>query len=880
VHVPGLDPVWERVILRLLEREPEARFASARAVVHALESGSVPEAPGAATSARRPSRPGRGRMLVSAALVAGGLVAGLMASRLGDPSPATPLPVAAQAPVPPPPPGPPGAPVDPRELAELAGRVRVLDEFARQGKTWVYAFGPRAAECDERSVAVIGFRNTSGARDVEWISAALSEMLATELAVDDHMRPVPAESVARMKRELELPNAESYAGDTLARIRDNVCARYVLVGSYLAQPGGDGQLRLDLRLQSTMTGETIAQVAETGRQSELIDLVARAGVRLRGAIGGETGAGAGGPAVADGGGPSPAVRTVLPQNPTAARLYAEGMIKLRREECADAQELLERAVASDPRFAMARAALSEALWCVGYEEAGRAEARRALELADALPRRERLLVQAGSWTIIGELDKALDAYQTLFEFYPGDLQIGLDLARTQLDLGKHAEFRATVAALRKLPRPDSEHPRIDLFEAKLAGVEGDVTGERAALERAVARADARGARLMSGAALMTLAGMYLEDGEIDRAAEAAAKIHEIGVAYGDRELEAVGLDISAMCLAFHGRLRDAEALLEQALVVVKKVGIERRRPQVMRHIAMVQIWQGRLGAAEKTLAALERSRQERREKDASFKRREDGKPIYARLLEAKVAWLRGDLDRADALLAELLKAVRESKRPAGGVPEILVQQALVARDRGDLKGALRLLDEARTLTKGQTKGQGSLQALGAETERARILLESGDAQGALALAHETAELAHAAGLLDHEARARATEALALVALGKQGEAERAIAPAVAWAASSQNVLTLVAVGMADAAILGGGDAEKRELAQRRLALVVEVARRAGMTGIELEASLALGQSELQAGQVTSGRARLTRVEKVARQRGLDALARRAASYLS
>jgi TolB-like protein len=78
----------------------------------------------------------------------------------------------------------------------------------------------------------MGFRNLSRGAEQAWISTALSEMLTTELASGEELRTVPGESVARTRTNLSLPDSDSYAQDTLARIRKNLDADYIVVGSY------------------------------------------------------------------------------------------------------------------------------------------------------------------------------------------------------------------------------------------------------------------------------------------------------------------------------------------------------------------------------------------------------------------------------------------------------------------------------------------------------------------------------------------------------------------------------------------------------------------------------------------------------------------------
>ena len=60
----------------------------------------------------------------------------------------------------------------------------------------------------------------------------------------------------------------------------------VVLGSYTPIPGKDEKrIRLDLRVQDTADGETIAEEAITGDQNNLFDLAAQAGTLLRQSLG-------------------------------------------------------------------------------------------------------------------------------------------------------------------------------------------------------------------------------------------------------------------------------------------------------------------------------------------------------------------------------------------------------------------------------------------------------------------------------------------------------------------------------------------------------------------------------------------------------------------
>src|SRR5262249_32795438 len=131
------------------------------------------------------------------------------------------------------------------------------------------AAGPAAPIKARRSVAVLGFKNLSGRPEHAWLSTALSEMLTTELAAGEKLRTIPEENVARMKVELALKEAETLATDSLVRVRKNLGADLLVVGAYLGLGNeAGGQIRLDVRLQDPLAGETIAAMVQSGTEKD------------------------------------------------------------------------------------------------------------------------------------------------------------------------------------------------------------------------------------------------------------------------------------------------------------------------------------------------------------------------------------------------------------------------------------------------------------------------------------------------------------------------------------------------------------------------------------------------------------------------------------
>ena len=149
-------------------------------------------------------------------------------------------------------------------------------------------------------------------------------------------------------------------------------------------------------------------------------------------------------------------------------MYSEGLAKLRTHDDRAALDLLQKAVAADPNYALAHSALSEAWSGTGNHDQEKEEAKRAFDLSVNLSREDRLWIEGRYRDTIEDREKALEIYKTLFDLHPDDLEYGLRFAESQRRLGKWQEALATLESLRKSPAPERDDPRIDLAEADAA----------------------------------------------------------------------------------------------------------------------------------------------------------------------------------------------------------------------------------------------------------------------------------------------------------------------------------------------------------------------------------------------------------------------------
>ena len=753
-----------------------------------------------------------------------------------------------------------------------------------------------------RSIAVLGFRNLSGRPEEGWLSTALAEMLSTELEAGEKLRLVSGEDIARTKLDLPLADADSLARNTLARLHKDMDSDFIVLGSYTAlgeKPGT--RIRLDLRLQDTVAGETIADVAVVGGEADLFDMVSQAGSRLREKLGVE----AVSPVEAV------SIRASLPSNRDAARLYSEGLARLRVFDALEARDLLQQAIAADPKYSMAHSALAEAWSRLGYDKKAQQEARQAYELAANLSREERLVVEGRYRAIDNQYEKAIEVYRTLFTLFPDNIDYGIELARLQCRSSKGHDALATVDSLRVLALPASEDPRIDLEEGDAWDALGDPKrGEQYGVA-AVEKARARGARLILARARQNQCWGFSSFGQGQDAVAACRESRDIYAAAGDLHGEATALRTWADALTATDA-PESIRLYQQAQTLYRRIGSEGGVAAVVNNLGLVYEAQGDLATAEKM----------HRQALASF-RLLDNKANQAAVTGnvADERMEQGDLPGALQLyqeqlqLEDQLQLADERNSTVSALPGYNI--ALIRQLQGDLPGAKQGLEQSLAAWQ-----KGSIQYFSAYAmwSLGSLLLQEADFSGSRKMYEQSLALRTSAGekltiaetqlaladlsleearspaeqeaavrqalevfqtqkVRDDETEAWCVLARALLAEGRAAVAVEAVQHARSLAAKSQNpetrwrtAITAARIGIAgnDAAHSAAGSATGKELAA-----IITKSHELGYQGIELDARLALAEIEMKAGQITTGRAHLVAIEADAKAKGYNLVVRKA-----
>jgi DNA-binding winged helix-turn-helix (wHTH) protein/tetratricopeptide (TPR) repeat protein len=742
-----------------------------------------------------------------------------------------------------------------------------------------------------RSVAVLGFQNLSGRADDGWLATAFSEMLSTELAAGEKLRLVPGEDVANLRLSAPWSQTDTLGQETAARIGTALNGDVLVLGSYTSIGNPERkQLRLDVRLQDSKTGEILAEVAEIGSGQNLFQLISRVGAKLRDRLGV--------PAVeAD----EPSMLASLPSNPEAARLYVRGLEKLRQFDALAARDLLEQAGNADPKFPLVHVMLARAWSQLGYEQKRKDETKKALDLSTDLPRSERMLVEGDYYESLADHEKAASTYRALFELFPDSEEYGLLLAAAQNAAGHASQSLETIAHLRRLPPPASVDPRIDLAEEMSDRSVGQYEPAQKAASRAAAKAGTEGLNLLLASALCRESENLAFLGDGDKAIAAAEEAKTIYNRAGDQFGVSVTLADIANVQWFRGQYEAAEKISQQKLATDSNVGNKAGVAKDLRFVASARAIRGDLGGAQ----------QQYQRALAIYREINDRAHVAYTLIE--IAWTldaRGDPAATPKVYDEALAIFRDMSNEEG-MAEVLdekgntlvtlgqlaaaqeaCQQALELYQKSGEKNLLtRALFDLGNIASLQDKLADSRKRFSDALDIDRQISDAGAAitveLGLAGVAEEEGRWAEARQLVssaleylhahaDPNQEISADSLLAEIALkeGQTADAKTAIEAARKLIRPGQWLEEHYVFEITDARVQAATG--KLSQARESLKAVVADTRRHSFVHYELEARLALCQVEAK-GDPDAARIHCKALEKAAKAKGFEMIARKALS---
>jgi tetratricopeptide (TPR) repeat protein len=385
---------------------------------------------------------------------------------------------------------------------------------------------------------------------------------------------------------------------------------------------------------------------------------------------------------------------------------------------------------------------------------------------------------------------------------------------------------------------------------------------RAAAKRAVEKGKDQGSQQLVARAygiLCQLQGGAMSSAESAEACETAIRSYH---AFGDRNNEARTMNDLAGLYYQQGDLDRSEALFREAIRWFRQFGNIEGATTASSNLGDIYMARGNLSEAARTLSDAIPGYREIGDKDGLALTFNDF---------GQLARLRGDLDAAlssyqqGRTTAQEIDDQRAVAYIANGIGDVQV-------DKGDLAGAHKSYEEALALR----KQIGDIQSV-AETELSLAILSIEDQHAAdsEAVIRKCKDQFHQNQQADDEFSAGVALVKALLDQGKNQDAAKASVELKPLAASSGNKLIQLEFDLVAARTQAASGDLKSARAQLDKAL--HEARSRGMLGLEFETRLALAELKQESGEKAAASADLAALEKQSRGKGFGLIATKAAS---
>jgi serine/threonine protein kinase/Tfp pilus assembly protein PilF len=287
-------------------------------------------------------------------------------------------------------------------VAVLVAAILVWQLFLKQGSSI-----PEGTP----SLAVMSFKNNTGDANLDHWRDMIADSFVADLNQSKYIDVLSSERLFQILKDLNQLDAKTYSSSVLKQVAARGRVNHVLVGDF-AKAGET--IRIHVNLIDVRRDKTIATEADEGIGAEnifaMIDRLTKK-IKRRFDLTKEQ-------LASD---LDREVAQITTNSPEAFQYYTEGRRLHLNGEYRKSIEVMEKAVAVDPEFAMAYRSLAMSYGNLGLSPQYDDNIKKALELSDRLSERELYQIQA-DFCRESEVtyDQAIDAYTNLLELYPGD----------------------------------------------------------------------------------------------------------------------------------------------------------------------------------------------------------------------------------------------------------------------------------------------------------------------------------------------------------------------------------------------------------------------------------------------------------------------------
>jgi eukaryotic-like serine/threonine-protein kinase len=508
------------------------------------------------------------------------------------------------------------------------------------------------------TIVVADFVNTTGDAVFD---DTLTQALAIELKQSPFFNVLPETRVRETLRMMELPDGRRVTPE----IARELCLRTGSAAALEGRIASIGQHYLvGINATACSTGDELAsEHGEAARKEEVLTALSQTASRLRSALGESLSS------VQKFDAPA----SVTTMSLEALKSYSVGLRVSLIQGDAPGIPFLKRALALDPRFALAYTRLAGAYSNLDEPSAALEYETKAYELRNGVTEPERLMIEALYFRLTGELEKSTQTLEMWKSEYPRDAFPHGSLGVNYTYMGQYAKAAAEWEAALRL-RPDSVFTYENLASVYLALNETDLA--QSIVQSCLAR------HLDSGRlrqTLYSLAFLRRDRVEMDRQAEWAA--NKPGA-------EDFLLSAQSNTEAYFGRVKNARRFWRRAVDSATRAELREAAAlwQVIGSLTEAEFGERRVAVSDvREAMALTAGRN-------------------VKVLGALALARAGDTARAEAIATEL--ATDNSENTVLILYRLPSIEAAIALARGNPRRALELLETARSYELGEPTPTG------------------------------------------------------------------------------------------------------------------------------------------------------------------------------
>ena len=286
-------------------------------------------------------------------------------------------------------------------------------------RPWSHKAAFPAAPAGKPSLAVLPFTNNTGDKSLDVWKNALADLLIDNLSQSKYIYVLPKERLRTLMKELNLRGANDFSSDDLKKLAARGIGQHILVGSIFKS---SRKWQVNVTLKRADTGEDEKGESAKGEGENLpLEIADELTSKIKRALP------LSGRQLSDDA--ASVLGNVTTNSSEAYAFFSQGFGYYSDIEYAKAIPLLERAVEIDPKFGMAWRTLSACYYNLAtlltnkdYEKKGSDYNKKAFELSEGLPPRERYLIQANYYAHVeNNIDKTMEILNKLLKDYPEDL---------------------------------------------------------------------------------------------------------------------------------------------------------------------------------------------------------------------------------------------------------------------------------------------------------------------------------------------------------------------------------------------------------------------------------------------------------------------------